>query len=244
MKPLEKQILSFARLRNTFTVQEIRALVASISPNTPDATILWRLYDMTYRGALRRIGRGKYAIPERGVFSFSPGEKLCGKARAVMKAFPYTAFCIWDIEILNSFSRHQFSTTFDIIEIEKVAVTSVQEFLEEYAPPCVLENSLQHVRYDDFNQRRYIVVKSLIGESPLEHYQDVPIPSIEKMIVDLYCGGPLFSFLQGNESLTIIETMMISYTINASTLIRYASRRGKKKEIQSIMSKFMAIDVK
>ena len=240
MNSLEMHILSFAGAKKEFTVGEIRTYVASVAPSTPDPTILWRLHDMVARGSLRRIGRGRYTLPGKEVFSFVPSEVLRAKALALAQAFPYAALCVWDIDILNSFSRHQFSVSFDIVEIEKVAASPAQEFLEDYAPPCVVENALKHVPYDGLRRNRMTVVKQLVGESPLEHDAGIPTPSVEKIIVDLYCGGPAFSFLQGNEMMMIIETMMNRYVINFSKLIRYASRRGKEEELKRILSKFMA----
>ena len=240
MNSLEMHILSFAAAKKAFSVGEIRTYVASVAPSTPDPTILWRLHDMVGRGSLRRIGRGRYARPGKEMFSFVPSEVLRAKALALAQAFPYAAMCVWDIDLLNSFSRHQFSVSFDIVEIEKVATSSVQEFLEDYAPPCVVENSLKHVPYDGLRRNRMTVVKQLVGESPIEHDAGIPIPSVEKIIVDLYCGDPVFSFLQGNETMMIIEAMMNRYVINSSKLIRYASRRGKKEELKKVLSKFMA----
>lgn len=161
---------------------------------------------------------------------------------ALAQAFPYAKMCVWDIDILNSFTQHQFSVSFDIVEIEKVAVAPAQEYLEGYEPPCVQERVLQHITYDSFSPKRLTVVKPLVSESPLANDVGIPTPSVEKIIVDLYSSGPAFYFLQGNETMKIIEALMLRYTINTSKLIRYASRRGKKEEIQSIASKFMAID--
>ncbi|HCX95542.1 MAG: DUF6577 family protein [Rectinema sp.] len=240
MSSLESNILSFAQAKKDFTVGEIRTFIASVAPSTPDSTILWRLHDMVARGSLRRIGRGRYTVPGKEVFSFVPSDVLRGKTLALAQAFPYAALCVWDIDILNSFSRHQFSVSFDIVEIEKVAVAPAQEFLEDYAPPCVVESALKHVPYDDLSRKRLTVVKPLVGESPLERDAGIPTPSVEKIIVDLYCDGPVFSFLQGNETMTIIEALMNRYAINSSKLIRYASRRGKEEEFQKIVSKFMA----
>jgi hypothetical protein len=195
---------------------------------------------MTAKGALQRISRGEYALPRKELFSFIPSDELRRKALALAKAFPYAGLCAWGIDILNSFTRHQFNISFDIVEIEKVAVAPAQEFLESFAPPCVMENALKHIPYNSFIQKRLTVVKTMIGESPLENNAGVPYPSLEKIIVDIYCGGPTFSFLQGNETMTIINTLINRYIINFSKLIRYASRRGKEEEFRNIMSKYTA----
>ena len=240
MTSLEMRILSFAQAKKDFTVGEIRTFLASATPTTPDSTILWRLHDMVAKGSLRRVGRGRYAVPQKETFSFIPDETLRAKAVALAQAFPYAALCVWDIDLLNSFSRHQFNASFDIVEIEKVAAAPAREYLENFAPPCVAETALKHIPFEGFNRDRLTVVKPLVGESPLEHGTGVPTPSVEKIIVDLYCGGPAFFFLQGSEAMTIIDSLINRYAINASRLLRYASRRGKEEEFKSILLKFMA----
>ena len=52
------------------------------------------------------------------------------------------------------------------------------------------------------------------------------------MLVDLYCDVDLFQFYQGKEKGTIFKEAFSKYTINKSKLLRYASRRGKKEEIE------------
>ncbi len=240
MNSLEIQILSFAQAKKEFTVGELRTFLASTAPSIPNPTILWRLHDMAARGSLRRTSRGRYALSTKERFSFMPSEELRAKAFALIQAFPYAAACFWDIDLLNSFSRHQFSVSFDIVEIEKVAVVPAQEYLENYTSPCVVESALKNISFNSFNQNRLTVVKPLVGESPLEHNGGIPTPSVEKIIVDLYCGGPAFSFLQGREGMIVIDALMNRYAINASRLLRYASRRGKEEEINKILLKFMA----
>jgi len=240
MTSLEMHILSFAQAKKDFTAGEIRAYLSSVVPLIPDPTILWRLHDMVAKGSLRRLGRGRYALPQKELFSFVPGEALRAKAMALAQEFPYAAICVWDIDVLNSFSRHQFSVSFDIVEVEKVVADPAREYLENFAPPCVAETALKHIPFDGFNQNRLTVVKPLVGESPLEHGAGVPTPSVEKIIVDLYCGGPAFSFLQGSEAITIIDSLMNRYVINASRLLRYASRRGKEEELKNVLFKVMA----
>jgi len=240
MTSLEIHILSFAQAKKDFTVAEIRNHLSSVIPSVPNPTILWRLHDMVAKGSLHRVGRGRYAVPQKEMFSFVPSEALRAKAVALSQAFPHAALCVWDIDVLNSFSRHQFSVSFDIVEIEKVVADPAREYLENFAPPCVAETALKHIPFDSFNRNRLTVVKPLVGESPLEHGTGVPTPSVEKIIVDLYCGGPAFSFLQGSEAITIIDSLVNRYTINVSRLLRYASRRGKEEELKNVIFKVMA----
>jgi hypothetical protein len=228
MSTIEKAILDYASLNKAFTIHEITNIVA---PGTPYATTVWRLSIMTRQGLLDRIGRGKYQRAQKARFESHIDEILLRKGKNLKKAFPYTAYCIWNIGELASFSRHQFGTSYDILEVDKESVDSVVEMLNDKNELYMTEKVLEIVNNNIITNKRVTVVKALIQEAPLATKNGIYIPSLEKLIVDLYCGGPALSFLEGIETETIIDTLLARYTVNFDTLLRYATRRGKKKEI-------------
>jgi hypothetical protein len=117
------------------------------------------------------------------------------------------------------------------LEVEKESVDSVVEMLNDKNELYVTEKVLEIVNNNIIANKRVTVVKALIQEAPLSMKNGIYIPSLEKLIVDLYCGGPALSFLEGTETETIIENLLARYTVNFDTLLRYATRRGKKNEI-------------
>lgn len=228
MNTIEKAILDYASQNKNFTIKEITDIVA---PGTPYATIVWRLSIMTRLGLLDRIGRGKYQRSQKARFESHIDEILLRKGKSFKKAFPYTTYCIWNIGELASFSRHQFESSYDILEVDKVSVASVVEMLNDKNDLYVTEKVLEIVNNNIITNKRVTVVKALIQEAPLSIKDGIYIPSLEKLIVDLYCGGPALSFLEGTETETIIENLLARYTVNFDTLLRYATRRGKKAKI-------------
>jgi hypothetical protein len=81
-----------------------------------------------------------------------------------------------------------------------------------------------------------IIVKTLISEAPLQNVQTMPVPTLEKILVDLYSDSDIFYFLQGKEMLTIFENALEKYTVNIDRLLRYAARRNRKEELQKIIA--------
>jgi len=241
MNALETLISEYAAKKELFSVDEVRAVVGEAKPGTPDATILWRLYEMVQKGRLCRIGRGKYAKAAKERFLCSVDETLRKKAEEIARNFPYASWCVWNVAMLGSFSRHQFRASYDIVEVEKEAAGSVVEVLAGSSGPCLMEQALLNVNLASLGNDRGTVVKTLVQEAPIANNNGVAVPSLEKLIVDLYCGGPALSFLQGHESMLIIEAMLARYTVNSDTLLRYASRRGKKAELKEKLLKLSAI---
>jgi len=87
------------------------------------------------------------------------------------------------------------------------------DILEKYAP----------------DNKQIIVIKPLISEAPLISVKGNKTASIEKILVDIFCDTITFSAHQGSEMRTIFETAFITYTVNQSKMLRYASRRRKKE---------------
>ena len=76
-----------------------------------------------------------------------------------------------------------------------------------------------------------VIIKPLISGSPVTIESGIPMPTLEKIIVDTLCDED-FSYLQGGEWEYIVENSFSLFTINSSRLFRYAGRRGKLQEIK------------
>ena len=81
-----------------------------------------------------------------------------------------------------------------------------------------------------------IVIKSLTSESPLQEVDNITVPAIEKILVDLYADSEIFFFLQGSEMLNIFTNALEKYTVNTDRLLRYAKRRNKREELKKILN--------
>ncbi|MFG6411727.1 MAG: hypothetical protein K1V92_12285, partial [Bacteroides acidifaciens] len=71
-------------------------------------------------------------------------------------------------------------------------------------------------------------------EAPLQEVSGVPMPTLEKLLVDILRDTDFF-YLQGSESDRIIENAFNLYAINRNRLFRYAGRRKVKDELSSIL---------
>ena len=75
-----------------------------------------------------------------------------------------------------------------------------------------------------------VIVKPLVTESPLTQNNDIMVPTLEKLLVDL-CKDEDFYFLQGVEETYIMENARSLYGINENRLNRYAKRRNLDPKI-------------
>jgi hypothetical protein len=98
----------------------------------------------------------------------------------------------------------------------------------------VIENYLLRIK-------SAIIVKTLISEAPIQTVQNITVPTIEKILVDLFCDKNLFYAYQGKELHTIFQEAFSKYTINQNKLMRYSNRRGKKEEFIKYLKQIQII---
>lgn len=190
---------------------------------------------MVELGVIQRIGRGIFTLGETLRFEPEISVDLIKKYKEIKSNFPFIELCVWNTAAINEFSQHQSNNAFIVIETEKDINESVFYFLKErYKNVFLAPNRLileQYV-YDIPNA---IIIKPLLSESPLQQVKKVNTITIEKMLVDIYCDTDLFIAFQGNEKKTIYSKAFKKYTINKNKLLRYASRRGRKDEIEKFI---------
>jgi len=75
----------------------------------------------------------------------------------------------------------------------------------------------------------------LVSEAPLLNIKGINTASLEKMLVDVFCDKTLFSAQQGSEMRTIFKNTFDKYTVNPSSMLRYADRRRKKESLQKYL---------
>ena len=118
------------------------------------------------------------------------------------------------------------------IETNRDAVETIFNLLKDNGKTVYLKpdkNLIYH--YIDLGEQAFFI-KPLISESPLQIIDDIPSPTIEKILVDIHKDKDFF-YLQGAESNYIFENAFNLFIINETKLLRYASRRGIREVINS-----------
>jgi hypothetical protein len=150
--------------------------------------------------------------------------------------YPLVAYCVWDPNCIQEFSRHLAQINYIIIEIEREAKEPVYHALKEIFPVVLsddMKNAVSEILPD---MDEALLVRTLIQESPTITVEGIPVPSIEKLLVDIFCDVSLFAHFQGNEKRHIFQSAHEKYAINRDKMLRYAARRGKRKEIEEFVN--------
>lgn len=201
----------------------------SKEPELKTTTINWRIYALVQMGVLTRIGRGKFILGNSKVYIPEITRKLKAINSKLIMEFPYLETCLWNTSSFNEFMVHQPGRFYILIEVERDATQSVFFFLKEAKYSVFLDPTKDLIDKYLPDEKETLIVKSLVTESPTQKIGGLNTTTIEKMLVDVFCGDVIFSAQQGSEMRTIFQEAMNKYTVNENRMMRYAARRRKKE---------------
>jgi len=226
-------IISLAESRDQFSVDDVLSTVAK---GLERNTLSWHLSHLCRQGKLRRVGKGIYSLQNKTVFSIRASRKVRSLYKMLCKEFPLANFCIYDGNILTPL-LHDLSPNATIyIETNRDVMESVFNHLsQKYQGRLFLAPTRELTsKYIDLAVEN-IIVKPLITESPLTNDKGVPMPTLEKILVDTRTDADFF-YLHGYENMEMLRTAITQYDVNQTRLLRYANRRNEKDSILNDMS--------
>lgn len=218
-----------------FETKDIVEFYEQFEKNVKMTTINWRVYALIQKGVLQRIGRGKFSLGEGRKYIPEISRVTKSTFKKLKAEFPYANFCVWNTSVLNEFMQHQPNRFFILVETDKETTNSAFYFLREIKKSVFIEPTKDILEKYIVNEKEVFVIKPLITEAPTQKINDVETPTIEKMLVDIFCDEVIFSAHQGAEKRTIFAEALNKYTINQSKMLRYADRRGKKDELHQFV---------
>ena len=215
----------------TVTKAELSAYIHSIDSNANDASIRQRISRYKRSGLIVSVKRGVYAYSNKPVYTH-PADNFIAKLSKIFSAqYPEINYCIWSSAWLYDITIHQPAQFFYIFETEYDIVEILFNLLKDNGYHAFLNPDEQTMQLYVMGMKNPVVVKPLLMRAPLVVNKTIKLPSLEKMLVDAYLDKRLFYFLQGIEMQNIFRFSFSKYSINISSLVNYALRRGKKSEI-------------
>ena len=234
---IPEQILDYASTQcQPFRRRNLMQFLDTQKVSVASANVL--LNRLVKNGKLVKTGYGLYAAPikEKQNFVYNPSEEERTLAEQIKKKFPFAAFCVWSPTALARFMQHVPALKMVFVDVERVAMESVFIFLQGVFPtmPILLNPTAQECeRY--ITTEKILIVRALVTEAPITLASDTPVPTLEKILVDV-AGDRELNFAQGAELYTIYSDAFSSYNVNRKRLLRYAARRNRRDYILKIFS--------
>ncbi len=202
------------------------------------ATVDWRIHELVNKGVLYRMSRGLYSFSKKEGNEFIPEisrslKYLSGK---IYNQFPFIDTCLWSTKWLNEFMLHQPFRFYTILEVEKEVMESVFYTLKEQGREVFLNPSEEIINKYVVNANEPIIITRLTTEAPTQKINKVVTQTLEKLLVDIYCDTVIFAAQQGAELKRIYQTAFDKYNVNNTKMLRYASRRNKRTEIEDFIN--------
>ena len=146
-------------------------------------------------------------------------------------------YLIWDSLWLNEFTTHQTTSSLVIIECEKDYLESIYYLLKDNNLSNVYIQPNKHI-IDTYisENKNSIIVRQTISRSPFNTVAGLRIPSIEKMLIDLFADKDMFFAFQGQELKNIYYNSISRYQINYSKMFTYAKRRNRYHQLISFLN--------
>jgi hypothetical protein len=229
-------ILNFAFTHKIFTRKELLANIKSRNPMGSSSSLSEQLNRLLKSGQIIRLERGVYSLPDniKKDFFINCSDDIRSIDLQIKKQFPFANYCIWDSSAIMSYMLHIPNIKFIYVDVEREVAESAFNLLNSgntkrvYLMPTLTDFE----RYISGNEA--IIIRPLISESPLQVIEGINTPAIEKILVDIV-DDVEFSFLQGSELHYVYNTIFERHNINKNKLLRYATRRGRKQEVEQLL---------
>jgi hypothetical protein len=205
-------------------------------PKLSEAAVTWKIFDLKRRHVICSIKKDVYALQQKPSFEPVLDAPLAQISKFIREPNNLLFPSIWDTIWINDFTEMQATSSLIVLEVEKGEMETVffllrdKGFSEVFVKPD--ENI---VRRHVSEAQRPIIIKPLVSRSPLQSIQGVCIPTLEKILVDLYCDDRIFFAFQGHQLAVIFRNVLSRYTLNFSTLLAYAKRRHREEEIKNLL---------
>lgn len=244
MKSDIERAIEYFRMRGYFTAEELWHFWRKRDHDLNRNAFYRRVNRLKEDKYLNEIYRNVYTFSDK--LNFEPQkEKILKKIVSTFeKEYSEINYCIWQTSWLHEFMIHQPVRQFTIFETEKDVVESVFFLLKSPKWQVFIKTDNTTIDYLFMEDKEVIVVKSMISRSPTIIQEQIKIPSLEKILIDVFCDSGLFSTYSGQELFNIYRYAQKKYHINYTRLLYYAKRRNKKNEVLEFVLQFASDSLK
>ena len=240
---------------------EIRDFLSAYYLELSNSSFLWRLFELKEKGIITKISNDKYqinALKHKQSFTISLPNDIVVKT--LMKfnesldnihAFSddEKMISIWSLNVLNSFTSHQYSKEIVFVEIDKFRIDELFFELKDKLNGKYYVSKEYNKDYDHIVlENKVVVINPLLKRAPLEkrdlrknHY--VVSPKMEKVLVDLFAQKEIFGMYDRASIKEIFMNYYEKYNLDFTTLLYYAKNRGIKEIVRPFVSQILEVEL-
>jgi predicted transcriptional regulator of viral defense system len=233
---IKAEILKYAANHKQFARKDLFAYFREHMSDVLPLSVSQQLNRLVQKSIVNRLERGIYQLQDtRTLFIPQITTELRELNGNLKEHFPYTDFCLWYNNEITPFMHHIPNLRQIFVEVERDVINAVFDFLNENSEKSVFlsPDSIDYNRY--IIGKEAIIVRSLVSEAPTQTVENIIMPTIEKILVDVVDDID-FEFMQGAELHRFYQNVLEKCAVNQKKLLRYASRRNRKKEVEQLVN--------
>ena len=233
---LKEYIIGYAAGKDQFSRKDLSAYLHSCHKNYSDEYLSLIIQNLIASGDIIRKGRGIYCLadPSRTLFHCRPDDEIKEWKESLKSSFPFVSFCFWNVRDIVPLMHNVPNLRMTVVNCDKPAIRNVAEALSSLTNKLVLREPGWDMVSEFTYGRELVIVTPLVSRAPIDLYENIPSPTLEKILVDILCEEQ-YHYLGGAEAVSIYGAALSDYLINKKTLMAYASRRNRLKEVEQLM---------
>lgn len=235
----KEKIQTYFNEQSTISKGRLVEFILKDFPELKKSSINVYLSRLKKEGLIKNPARGVYALMGNEIYSPTIDNKLKRLFNKIKKDYPFVEFCIWNTKWLNEFMRHQPFKFYTVMELDKDVAESVFYVLKELGKQVFIEPDAETFELYINNSEDVIILKHLISEAPLQEVENIMIPTLEKLLVDMTIDTKVYAAQQG-EIKFIYANAFEKYEVNKNKMKRYAYRRNRENEVETLTNLTLA----
>jgi hypothetical protein len=237
MNSFDDKILSNLKVMSSFTKEDIAEKFKDNGLIITDVALTGKIFRWRKNNLIHDIAKGKYVINFKSTFVPEP-DKFIGKVSKLYNSkYEDVDYCLWSTNWLSIFMHHIPFNSFYVLETDKDVCESAFYHLKDNGINAYYIPSGEQIEKYVLPEDDSIIIRPLITRAPCIKQEKITIASIEKILVDIFCDQNIYYLYSGREQRWIFENILNAYNINFSTLLSYAERRKRHRELREYLLK-------
>ena len=233
---IDKKLVERFKNEEVFTRNDLFDFYRFYVPEMKEGAFAWRIFDLKRKLLIEPIKKGIYKLSSKETFKPNLDKNILAIGKILGTSFNHYVYNIWTTAWLNELIELQATNSITVLEVDKSSVESVfytlkdKKFENVFFKPdeTVIEKYISELNDS-------IIIKPMITRAPTFAINTVIIPTLEKILVDLYCDEKIYFAFQGRQLVKIYEASIEKYSINFSKMFNYAKRRKREKSLKEFM---------
>jgi|ERR1035437_514040 hypothetical protein len=235
---IEKLLIERFREASSFTRDDLFKFYKIYEPDLNEGTFGWRIYELKRKHVIKTIKNGVYSLINKKEFKPELDKIILDVGKHLHSSFDHHLYNIWSTSWLNEFTELQIVSFMIILETDKSSMESVFYKLKDHGFQNVFLKPDESIMEKYISEvKDSIIVKPMVSRAPVKIIKKIQVPTLEKILVDLYCDEKIFYSFQGHQLIKIYEAAFEKYVINLSRMLNYAKRRKREDGIKMFLLK-------